>query len=82
MSAIALPETISSNCVYKFSSKSCTTSLGRTYRYIKVRASEQQGVSPKTRKHKKGRDQMLICDYQVAWGSPMMVIVFYVIIIV
>ena len=41
-----VPETLQSNFVYKFKCGSCTTSYySKTYRYIKVRISEHQGVS-------------------------------------
>ena len=43
------------------------------YRHMKVRVSEDQGVSPRTRKRVKSslstsvRDHMLHCDHIVAW---------------
>ena len=48
---------------------------GKTFRYIKVRVSEHQGVSPRTGKHLKGtlstsvRDHVLDCKHVVAWGD-------------
>ena len=69
-----VPETLQSNFVYKFKCRSCTASYyGKTYRHMKVRVSEHQGVSPRTGKRVKGtlstsvRDHMLDCDHIVAW---------------
>ena len=69
-----VPETLQSNFVYKFKCGSCTASYyGKTYRHMKVRVSEHQGVSPRTGKRVKGtlstsvRDHMLDCDHRVAW---------------
>ena len=67
-------ETLQSNFVYKCKCGSCTASYyGKTYRHMKVRLSEHQGVSPRTVKWVKGtlstsvRDHMLNCDHTVAW---------------
>ena len=61
-----------SNLIYKLSCGSCTASyIGKTYRHLKVRVSEHQGVSPKPVKPVKGtlytsvRDHMLVCDHKV-----------------
>ena len=69
-----VPETLQSNFVYKFKCGSCTASYyGKTYRHLKVRVSEHQGVSRRTGKRVKGtlstsvRDHMLVCDHTVAW---------------
>ena len=69
-----IPETLQSNFVYKFKCGSCTASYyGKTYRHMKVRISEHQGVSPRTGKRVKGtlstsvRDHMLNCNHTVAW---------------
>ena len=69
-----VPETLQSNFVYKFKCGSCTASYyGKTYRHMKVRISEHQGVSPRTGKRVKGtlstsvRDHMLNCNHTVAW---------------
>ena len=69
-----VPETLQSNFVYKFKCGSCTASYyGKTYRHMKVRVSEHQGVSPRTGKRIKGtlstsvRDHMLDCDHRVSW---------------
>ena len=69
-----VPETLQSNFVYKFKCGSCKASYyGKTYRHMKVRVSEHQGVSPRTGKRVKGtlstsvRDHMLNCDHTVAW---------------
>ena len=46
-----VPEIVQSNFVSKFKCRSCTASYyGKTYRHMKVRASEHQGVSPRTGK--------------------------------
>ena len=67
-----LPETLQSNFVYKFKWDSCTVSYyGKTYRHMKVRVSEHQGVSPRACKQVKGtlstsvRDHMLNCNHTV-----------------
>ena len=67
-----VPENLQSNFVYKFKCGSYTASYyGKTYRHMKVRVSEHQSVSPRTRV--KGtfstsvRDHMLDCDHRVAW---------------
>ena len=69
-----VPETLQSNFVYKFKCGSCAASYyGKTYRHMKVRISEHQGVSPRTGKRVKGtlstsvRDHMLNCNHTVAW---------------
>ena len=61
-----VPETLQSNFVYKFKCGSCTASYySKTYRHMKVRVSEHQGVSPRKGKRVKGtlstsvRDHML-----------------------
>ena len=49
------------------------TDRHKTYRHMKVRISEHQGVSPRTGKRVKGtlstsvRDHMLNCNHTVAW---------------
>ena len=67
-------ETWKSNFVCKFKCRSCKDSFyGKTYRYMKVRVWEHQGVSPWTGKRVKGtlstsvRDHLLDCDHAVAW---------------
>ena len=69
-----VPETLQSNFVYKFKPGSCTASYySKTYRHMKVRISEQQGVSPRTGKRVKGtlstsaRETMLNCNHTVTW---------------
>ena len=69
-----VPETLQSNFVYKFKCGSCTASYYvKTYRHMKVRISEHQGVSSRTGKRVKGtlstsvRDHMLNCNHTVAW---------------
>ena len=70
----SVPEALRSCCIYKFSCGSCIASYyGKTYRHMKVRVSEHQGVSPRTGKTVKGtsstsvRDHMLECDHKVVW---------------
>ena len=67
-----IPEPLLSCLIYKFTCGSCNASyIGKTYRHMKVRVSEHQGVSPRTGKALKGtmstsvRDHMLICDHKV-----------------
>ena len=69
-----LPEPLRSCQVYKFTCGSCSASYtGKTFRHLKVRVSEHQGVSPRTGKIVKGtlstsvRDHMLECDHIVTW---------------
>ena len=50
-----VPETLQFNFIYKFKCGSCTASYyNKTYRHMKVRISEHQGVSPRTGKRVKG----------------------------
>ena len=65
-------ETLQSNLIYKFSCGNCTASyIGKTYRHLKVRVSEHQGVSPRMDRPVKVtlstsvRDYMLVCDHKV-----------------
>ena len=62
--------------IYKFTCGSCNASYtGKTFRHLKVRVSERQGVSPRTGKIVKGtlstsvRDHMLECDHTVTWDD-------------
>ena len=55
---------------------SCNASYtGKTFRYMKVRVSEHQGVPPRTGKHLKGtlaasvRDHMLDWNHMVPWDD-------------
>ena len=71
-----IPESLRSCQIYKFSCGSCNASyIGKTFRHMKVRVSEHQGVSPRTGKIVKGtqttavRDHMLFCDHRVAWDD-------------
>ena len=66
-----VPEPLRSCQIYNFTCGTCKPSYtGKTSRYMKVRVSEHQGVSPG--KHLKGtlstsvRDPMLDCNYMVA----------------
>ena len=49
--------------------------IGKTFKHMKVRVSEHQGISPRTGKHLKGtlstsvRDRMLDCNHVVAWDD-------------
>ena len=57
-----------SNFAYKFKCGSCTVSYnGKTYRYMKFRVSEHQGVSPRTGKRVKGTLSTSVRDHKVAW---------------
>ena len=69
----AVPEPLRSCQIYNFTCGSCNASyIGKTFRHMKVRVSEHQGVSPRTGKHLKGtlstslRDHMLDCNHIVA----------------
>ena len=71
-----LPEPLRSCQIYKFMCGSCSASYtGKTFRYLKVRVSEHQGVSPRTGKIIKGtlstsvRDHMVQCDHIVTWDA-------------
>ena len=62
--------------IYNFKCGSCNASyIGKTFRHMKVRVSEHQGVSPRTGKHLKGtlstslRYHMLDCNHVVAWDD-------------
>ena len=71
-----VPEPLRSCQIYYFTCGSCNASyVGKTFRYMKVRVSEHEGVSPRTSKHLKGnlptsvRDHMLDCNHVVAWDD-------------
>ena len=71
-----VPEPLRSCQVYNFTCRSCNASyIGKTFRHMKVRVSEHQGVSPRTGKHLKGtlstsvRNHMLDCNHVVAWDD-------------
>ena len=60
--------------IYKFTRGGCSVSYtGKTFRHLKVRVSEHQGVSPRTGKIVKGtlspsiHVHMLECDHTVTW---------------
>ena len=70
------PEPLRSCQIYNFTCGSCNASyIGKTFRHMKVRVSEHQGISPRTGKHLKGtlstsvRDHMLDCNHMVAWDD-------------
>ena len=70
------PEPLRSCQIYNFTCGSCNASyIGKTFRHMKVRVSEHQGVLPRTRKHLKGtlstsvRDRMPNCKHVVAWND-------------
>ena len=49
-----IPEPLRSCKIYIFTCGSCNASyIGKTFRHMKVRVSEHQGVSPRTGKHLK-----------------------------
>ena len=57
-------ETLQSNFIYKFKCGSCTASYyDETYRHMKVRISEHQGVSPTTGKQVKGTLSTSVRDH-------------------
>ena len=65
-----VPEPFRSCQIYNFTCGSCNSSYnGKTYRHMKFRVSEHQGVSPRTGKYLKGtlstsvRDHMLDCNH-------------------
>ena len=69
-----VPEPLRSCQIYSFTCGSCKASyIGKTFRHMKVRVSEHQGVSRRTRKHLKGtfstsvRDYMLDYNHMLAW---------------
>ena len=71
-----VPEPLRSCQIYNFTCGSRNASnIGKTFRHMKVRVSEHQGVSPRTGKHLKGtlptsvRDHMLDCNHVVAWDD-------------
>ena len=68
--------TLRSCQIYNFTCGSCSASyIGKSFRHMKVRVSEHQGVSPRTGQHLKGtlstsvRDHMLDCNHVVAWDD-------------
>ena len=69
-----VPEVLRSCQIYKFTCGRCNASyIGKTFRHMKVRISEHQGVSPRTGKRVKGtmsasvRDHVLSCDHSVSY---------------
>ena len=71
-----VPEPLRSCQIYNFTCGSCNASYtGKTFRHMKVRVSEHQGVSPRTGKHLKGtlstsvRDHMLDWNHIVSWDD-------------
>ena len=49
-----VPEPLRSCQIYNFTCRSCNASYtGKTFRHMKIRVSEHQGVSPRTGKHLK-----------------------------
>ena len=71
-----VPEPLRCCQIYNFTCGSCNASyIGKTFRYMKVRVSEHQGVSPRTGIHLKAilstsvRDHMLDCNQMVAWND-------------
>ena len=65
-----------SNIVYKFTCGRCNaTYYGETCRHFKVRAGEQSGISPLTKKRSKlkkikaVKDHMFICDQPVSFDN-------------
>ena len=71
-----VPEPLHSCQIYNFMCGSYNASyIVKTFRHMKVRALEHQGVSPHTGKHLKGtsstfvRNHMLDCNHIVAWDD-------------
>ena len=71
-----VPEPLRSCQIYNFPCGSCNASyIGETFRHMKVRVSEHQGVSPRTGKHLIGtlstpvRDHMFDCNQVVGWDD-------------
>ena len=71
-----LPEPLRFCRKYKFTCGSSSASYtGKTFRYLKIRDSEHQGVLPRTGKIVKCtlstsvRDHMLECDHAVTWDD-------------
>ena len=71
-----VPEPLRYCQIYSFTCGSCNASyIGETFRHMKARVSEHQGVSPQTGKHIIGtlstsvRDHMLSCNHVVAWDD-------------
>ena len=68
-----LPEPLRSCQIFNFTCNASYTC--KTFRYLKVRVSEHQGVSPRTGKIVKGtlstsiRGHMLGCDHIVTWDD-------------
>ena len=71
-----VPELLHFCQIYNFTSGSFNVSyIDKTFRQMKIRVSEHQGVSPPTGKHLKGtlstsvRDRILVCNHIVAWNE-------------
>ena len=71
-----VPEPLRSFQIDNSTCGSCSASyIGKTFRHMKVRVSEHQGVSPRTGKHLKRtlstsvRDHILDCNHVVAWND-------------
>ena len=71
-----VPKPLHSCQIYNFTCQSCNASyIGKTFRHMKVRVSEHQGVSLQTGKHLKGTlstsvsNHMLDCNHIVAWDD-------------
>ena len=67
---VLVPELLRSYQIYNFTCGSCNVSyIGKTFRHMKVRVSEDQGVLPGTGKHLKWtlstsvRDHRLDCNH-------------------
>ena len=71
-----VPEPLRFCQIYNLTCRSCNASyIGKTFRHMKVRVSEHQGISRWTGKHLRGilstsvRDHMLDCNHMVAWDD-------------
>ena len=64
-----VPELLRSCQIYNFTRGSCNALyICKTFRHMKVRVSEHQGVSPRTGKHLKGTLSTSVRDYRLDWN--------------
>ena len=68
-----VPEPLRCCQIYNFKCGSCNGSnIGKTFRHMKVRVSEHQGVLPRTSKHLKGTLSTSVRDHVLEWLQPWM----------
>ena len=64
-----VPEPLGSCQTYNFTCGSCNASyIGKTFRHMKVRVSEHQGISARTGKHFKGTLSTSVRDHKLDWS--------------